>query len=163
MGNIDCKCIKKFKQNYNEIITTSATNENEKGNNNINRNRNVYDQNIYSTNDKFAQSRNYKIKNTLKIQDEYNNSNNNILIKGKGQNSFTPFREEEIIQNQNKNKNYININNFNSNNNNQIKSYSEENNYYNYMDFAMDFFDEINKYRCDSDLFLDLKKRFPCK
>merc|ERR1712032_306054 len=31
----------------------------------------------------------------------------------------------------------------------------------NYMDYAMDFFDEINKYRCDSELFNELKKRNP--
>ena len=31
----------------------------------------------------------------------------------------------------------------------------------NYMEYAMDFFDEVNKYRCNSDLFVDLKKKNP--
>lgn len=31
----------------------------------------------------------------------------------------------------------------------------------NYMDYSMDFFDEINKYRSDSDLFVQLKNRYP--
>jgi hypothetical protein len=137
MGNINCQCIKQFQEN--ELL---SSNKKEKENN------------MYTTNDNnnFAESRNFNRTNSEKIQDKdqdqvkYYDTNNNIISKSKGQNLLTPLPEEEK-------------NNQNNNKDNKIIPFS--NNYNNYMEFSMDFFDEINKYRSDSDLFINLKKRFP--
>ena len=81
---------------------------------------------------------------------EFNSSQNDIyenkLVRAKAQNNITPGGNEEFDHKTPKSEEEL-----------ETPPLLNEN----YMDYAMDLFDEINKYRCDSDLFIDLKKRNP--
>ena len=127
MGNIDCKCLKEFQQK--EIITNK-------------------DQNMYSTNENFAESSEFKRVETINKKEKENTN----IIKAKAKNLTTPGGEKNNQKEEEEEEEEEEI---------EIENPPMLNE--NCMDYAMDFFDEINKYRCDSDLFIDLKRRFPSK
>ena len=98
-------------------------------------------------------------KNKTKEEEEYNQryyqnypkNNNNILS--------TQIKNSEENPTKAKAKNNKNNNNENENDN-QNSQQKNSNDNLTFMDYAMDFFDEVNKYRCNTDLFKNLKEKF---
>ena len=129
MGNIDCKCLKEYQEK--EIVTTKGDS-------------------YYTTTNNFG--------NTQAAQAEDNN-----IDRAKAQNFITPKPEKEN-NTESKAESFVAYKP--ETHVNQISQSFEEEEIIeippilneNYMDYTMDFFDEINKYRCESDLFIDLKK-----
>jgi len=85
---------------------------------------------------------------------ENNSEDKNFIIKSKAANQTSGNINE------NNKLNHINGNHHEKNlNDNYEAPVLKEN----YMDYAMDFFDEINKYRGNPKLFMDLIRKYPSK
>lgn len=133
MGN-SCVCIKK--SNTPEILSAPA-------------NKSLY-----------YQEDNFEFNKTTEFyRDNKENKfeENNLMLKSKAANSAQ-------VNNEKNKQNHFNGNGIDKNFNGDIKDTYEvpvlkENN----MDYAMDFFDEINKYRANPKLFMDLIRKFPSK